>query len=648
MSGANNVIDALGKDVAKELTEVLIDSQLMRYHARGRFIGGNLYSLQKEILDQRWDELYRMLGASSAVNIRNIVSNEWNLPFACYVEFSNRTAEHLRVLLSAEAQYLRLLDNNNGESGQLSDHVTMLVQVLESTLNIENEVHKMFDKGVYTVYSAATNVSTNGSANGASRRLSASSRMATKPTLIKRTMEEKEQFRCTAMSDMIAENFMDPYVKCERRNAEDALADLINEDIKKCSLHLVTPESDQLSNSKKMAPKAPSHLSEKELSDAISLSLAVYDSATVLFQITRSSMLRCAALSNGKPLMSLLLEYKVVFQMYAEMLRTQLCPEIPASVMDIHAATRKQRVPHPLKLSEEVMACRAIMTADYCIGLIPDLEAEMQYKMNDKYKEDVYMKFQCVLFEDVISYAIDILVSSLLGKLDEASLVHMANTDWAKFTIVGDVSPYVFFMSRALSEVIPRLRKVLPEDYFDTLCSRFSSDFLDRFLALLMGLRTLGVAGAQQMLLDVNEMKPVLLNLHTIESRSKNCAHLTAMEHAPIKSPDYDAVVNKKVDLLCTVLKLILSDDKQIDETFNVLWPEGKPADLKTIKKLKSNDSVMSALSLRDSDLNQYLDRRTFNMDASIYTSPPRSMFGTLTSGLGKIKKSITPNKKKT
>jgi hypothetical protein len=311
------------------------------------------------------------------------------------------------------------------------------------------------------------------------------------------------------------------------------------------------------------------------------------------------------------------------------------------------AVTRKQRAPHPLSLAEEVMACRAIMTADHCIGLIPQLEAEMLYKMSDKYKEDVHMKFQCELFEDVISYGIDLLVSSLLGKVDDAAMVHMANTNWAKFTIVGDVSPYVFFLSRALSELIPRLRKVLPEDYFDTLCMRFASDFLDHFLALLLGLKTLGVAGAQQLLLDVNELKPILLSLHTIESKSQSSSPSSTLKvlHTPTKSGEYDAVVNRKTALLSTVLKLVLSDDSQIDETFNVLWPEGQPADLRTIKKLKSNDSIISSLSLRDSDLNQYMDRRSFNMDESAYATSPKGLRGTLSSGFGFIKRNITPKK---
>jgi hypothetical protein len=357
-------------------------------------------------------------------------------------------------------------------------------------------------------------------------------------------------------------------------------------------------------------------------------------------------MLRCAALSRGKPLLALLLEFKVMFQIYAEMLRNLLCPALPSSSTDMLSATRKQRVPHVLELSDEVMACRAIITADHCIGLVPQLEAEMLYKMSDEYKDDVHMKFQCELFEDVISYAIDILVSSLLGQIDDAALVHMANTNWSKFDIVGDVSPYVFFMSRALSELLPRLRMVLHEDYFDTLCTRFSSDFLDHFLALLMGLRALGVAGAQQMLLDVNEMKPILLSLHSIQSKRLPAAS-SSLNQSPTKSAGYDELVNRKCALLSTVLKLVLSDDKQIDETFSVLWPEGSAADLRTIKKLKSKDnSILS--SRRDTDLNQYLDRRSFKMDESAYSQAPKGVMGNLSSALGAIKRNLTPAKNNT
>lgn len=638
LKGANKVVDAMGKDVATELIEALIDAQLMPYHTRGRYIGGNLYSLQKEILDQRWDELYRMLTGCSSVSIRNMISVEWNLPFTCYVAFCTRTAEHLRVLLNTEVTYIRLLGNEGGDQRQ--DHVSMLVQVLESVLNIENEVHKMFDKGVYTLFGGSSDGMVGGS-NSSGRRFSASSRIAVKPKIKRPVSDKKEVYRCTIMSSMIAEEFMDPYVQCERRNAEDALQSLVDEDAKKSVAKEIAPDSaDKATSSRQVVA-----LTDKELTAYTSSCSAVYDSAIVLFQITRSSMLRCAALSNGKPLMSLLLEYKVMFQIYAEMLRNLLCPSIPTSTTsDMLSATRKQRIPFPLKLSEEVMACRAIMTADHCIGLIPQLEAEMVYKMCDTYKEDVHMKFQCELFDDVISYAIDILVSNLLGKIDDAALVHMANTNWSKFDIVGDVSPYVFFMSRALSELIPRLRRVLPEDYFDTLCLRFSSDFLDRFLALMMGLKGLSVAGAQQMLLDVNEIKPILLSLHNMESKSTAATSSKNQSGPTHKSTEYDEVVNRKSALLGTVLKLVLSDEKQIDETFSVLWPEGSAADLRTIKKLKSKEN--NSLFRKDSDLNQYLDRRSFKMDESAYSTTSKGMMGSLSSALGSLKRNIKHTKK--
>ena len=35
-------------------------------------------------------------------------------------------------------------------------YVVMIIQVMENVLGIENEVHKMFDKGVYAIYGAST------------------------------------------------------------------------------------------------------------------------------------------------------------------------------------------------------------------------------------------------------------------------------------------------------------------------------------------------------------------------------------------------------------------------------------------------------------------------------------------------------------
>lgn len=590
------VVDTLGEETVTDLIESLIQAQIVNYQIVAGYEGGELFGLEKERLEKRWEELYRLLGSSSAPHMQRIMSPEWDITFKLYVEFCRRTAQHLEKLLDREVKKLTSpansapppspslhsrrsnsqnslstsnLDDNGNDSiatpsrdildidpGALQEHGNFVVQILKSVLATEQEVHKMFDDGVFAL-----------SASGF-----VSSPVGT----------PMPSNRCYLMSSLF-DKYLDPFVQSERKNVQELIQSLVAEDIR-----LITPDPppEQAPNGtptkgtqQGSAPNTPS--TKEEVVDMIAYTSScqrVFNSAEMIFQTIRSSLLRCASFSSGVPLLTLVHEYKVCFQIYAETLRNCLCPVIPPTAPRVG-----RRNAFHLTLDEEILACRAVITAERCASLIPQIQSEISGKLQSQYAPDVEMRAQSELFEDVTFHGVNILVGSLLGKAND-SLVYMVATPWSKITVVGDCSPYIRMLHNMLNTVLPRLRKVLSWKCFDALCYRFASDLLDYFLALIMGLKKISVVGAEQLLLDTNELKPLIMKLHHISLPLKSLERQTMQ----VAQSYYD-MVTKKARLIEVVLKLICSDDEQIESTFYLMWPEGQEGDLKIIKALKAS-----------------------------------------------------------
>ena len=616
------VIDTLGEEVVTDLLENLIQMQVLPYQLLGGVPGGELFGLQKDKLDKRWELLYSMLGASSAPHMQRVMSPEWAVTFKLYVQFCRRTAIHLETLLDLEVEKLYqqgrtfLVRDPSGSGSDtpssdttgrrpqekvsldpalVQEHGNFVVQTLKSVLVVEQEVHKMFDDGVFALGSSGFVSAADGG-------------------------DQTAPHTCTAMSSVF-DKYLDPFVQAERHNVQELITTLVAEDVLRS---FPRPEPEVVMEEVKGRGKRGSTTQavvepkKKEFDDSsvdmiayTSNCQSVFNSAEVLFQTIRSSLLRCASFSTGKPLLSLSMEYKVCIQIYAESIRTSLLPNIPSTAKRVG-----RRFAHVLSLEEEVLACRAITTAERCISLIPQMQNEMSVKIRNDFASDVDMRAQCELLSDVSSCAVDILVGSLLGRINDA-LIPMANAPWADMTHVGDSSPYVRVIRSILHGMIPRLRKVLPWKCFDLFCTRASGDCLDHFLALVMGLKKVSVVGAEQLLLDITDIKPLFTKLH------HTCLPTKSFERqSMVVSQSYLDNVNKKSQLIELVLKLICTDDEQFEETFYIMWPEGQECDMAAIRNLRVSPASSAASAGRGNGTPQ-LERKSSN-DSINDQSPSR------------------------
>ena len=80
---------------------------------------------------------------------------------------------------------------------------------------------------------------------------------------------------------------------------------------------------------------------------------------------------------------------------------------------------------------------------------------------------------------------------------------------------VGDQSDFVNSFSKTLSELGPKVGAALNENHFRFFCDKLANSLAPRFFEAIFRCRKIGEAGSQQLLLDTQAIKGLLLEFPT-------------------------------------------------------------------------------------------------------------------------------------
>jgi vacuolar protein sorting-associated protein 53 len=184
-------------------------------------------------------------------------------------------------------------------------------------------------------------------------------------------------------------------------------------------------------------------------------------------------------------------------------------------------------------------------------------------------------------------------VASLL----EGPLATMSKAPWASVTEVGDQSAYVAEMTRLLRLVIPRIRARMGEDSFRVFCDKFARTFTARYSSAIFRCKKIGELGAQQLLLDAQAIRALLLNAPTLRgiSRGASAGDDDEIEGAgdvdELAAPapgGYVSFVQREMPRVEMLLKIIASPKERFADTIKALWPSATAADVTLLMELKS------------------------------------------------------------
>jgi len=238
---------------------------------------------------------------------------------------------------------------------------------------------------------------------------------------------------------------------------------------------------------------------------------------------------------------------------------------------------------------EETTICHVIDTCEYCADTVEALQDLIGDKIEDRYKSKIDMGNEQEVFHDVTAKGIRVLVSGLASRTEPAFKA-MSGINWGSLDVVGEESSYVRSMHAAIQPFVVNVKELLPNSYFRNFCDKFAVTFTTAFYNNIVRCKRISESGTQQFLLDVYNLKTLLLKMPVLLGKSSNKSSSPTNVSATtstIAPAMYTKMVTKEFQRIETLLKLVGTPSELLIDVFRVQWSSGSALNLQTIMNLK-------------------------------------------------------------
>ncbi|XP_028099859.1 vacuolar protein sorting-associated protein 53 A-like [Camellia sinensis] len=318
----------------------------------------------------------------------------------------------------------------------------------------------------------------------------------------------------------------------------------------------------------------------------------ILPSSMQVFLIIRRSLKRCSALTKSQTLLNLFKVFQRILKAYA----TKLFARLPKGGTGIVAAATGMDGQIKTSDRDERVICYIINTAEYCHKTSGELAENVSSIIKPQLADGVDMSEVQNEFSAVITKALVTLVHGLETKFD-AEMVAMTRIPWGTLESVGDQSEYINSINMILTSSIPVLGSLLSPIYFQFFLDKLASSLGPRFYANIFKCKHISETGAQQMLLDTQAIKTILLDIPSLGRQTSGAA-------------SYSKFVSREMSKAEALLKVILSPVDSVADTYRALLPEGTPLEFQRILELKGmkkadQQSILDDFNKRGSGINQ-------------------------------------------
>ncbi|KAI3495023.1 hypothetical protein L1887_37131 [Cichorium endivia] len=318
----------------------------------------------------------------------------------------------------------------------------------------------------------------------------------------------------------------------------------------------------------------------------------ILSSSMQVFLIIRRSLKRCSALTKNQTLLNLFKVFQRVLKAYA----TKLFMKLPKGGTGIVAAATGMDGHIKTSDKDERMICYIVNTAEYCHKTAGELAENVSKIIDAQLADGVDMSEVEDEFSAVITKALVTLVNGLETKFD-IEMAAMTRVPWATLESVGDQSEYVNNIKMILNGSIPVLGTLLSPVYFQFFLDKLASSLGPRFYLNIFKCKQISETGAQQMLLDTQAVKTILLDIPSLGKQTSGAA-------------SYSKFVSREMSKAEALLKVILSPVDSVADTYSALLPEGTPSEFQRILDLKGlkkadQQTILEDFSKRGSGISQ-------------------------------------------
>ncbi|KAF9172950.1 Vacuolar protein sorting-associated protein 53 [Mortierella sp. AD011] len=270
------------------------------------------------------------------------------------------------------------------------------------------------------------------------------------------------------------------------------------------------------------------------------LSVTVLASSTDIFLFYKSALTNCAKLSRKKPFLDLCTVFGKWLRVYAN---DVLLSKLPKQG-DKRLITREY-----LR-----SICIVLNTADYSLTTTSQLEERLWANIDPEFVGQVNMESERQAFLYIISACTKALVRAVESHYDPA-LQTMSKLAWATVENVGDQSEYVSLIQATLKTCVGAIQELITNKrYFRTFCDKFIESFVSRFAINLTRCKPISEIGAEQMLLDTQAVKSLLIEIPNL-----------GLETAVPVPTSFVKFVNRGLGKVETILKTTMSPHEPLD-----------------------------------------------------------------------------------
>ncbi|CAI9773930.1 unnamed protein product [Fraxinus pennsylvanica] len=526
LSDACLVVDALEPSVREDLVKNFSNRELTSYQQI--FEGAELAKLDKT--ERRYAWIKRRLRTNE--EIWKIFPTSWHVPYLLCIQFCKLTRTQLMEIL-----------NNLKEKPD----VGILLLALQRTLEFEEELAEKFGGGSQNRETENDTVELHEGEN-TSQTISDIRKKYEKKLAAHHGSGNEEQdqqrgltlpgagFNFHGIISSCFEPHLTVYVELEEKTLMENLEKLVQEE---------TWETEEGSQTN------------------------ILRSSAEVFSIIRRSLKRCSALTKSQTLFNL---FKV-FQRFLKAYATKLFTRLPKGGTGIVAAATGMDGQIKTSDKDERVICYIVSTAEYCHKTSGELAENVSKIIEPQFVDMIDMSEVQDEFSAVITRALITLVHGIETKFD-AEMAAMTRVPWGTLESVGDQSAYVNSINSILTTSIPVLGSLLSPIYFQFFLDKLASSLGPRFYLNIFKCKQISETGAQQMLLDTQAVKTILLDIPSLGKQTSGAS-------------SYSKYVNREMSKAEALLKVILSPVDSVADTYCALLPEGTPTEFQRILDLK-------------------------------------------------------------
>ncbi|KAG9144226.1 hypothetical protein Leryth_022084 [Lithospermum erythrorhizon] len=548
LSDACLVVDALEPSVREELVKNFCNRELTSYQQI--FEGAELARLDKT--ERRYAWIKRRLRTNE--EIWKIFPSSWHVPYLLCIQFCKLTRTQLEDIL---------------ENLKEKPDVATLLTALQRTLEFEEELAEKFGGGSHSKETGIDVEEDKG--ENSSQIVSNIRKKYEKKFSAHQGNENEEQdgskdfsvpgagFNFRGIVSSCFEPHLTVYVELEEKTLMESLEKLVQEETW--------------------------DIEEGSQTNILSSSMQV-------FLIIRRSLKRCSALTKNQTLSSLFKAFQKILKVYA----TKLFVRLPKGGSGIVAAATGLDGQIKTSDRDEKVICYIVNTAEYCHKTAGELAENVSKIIEPQFVDIVDMTEVQDEFSAVITRALVTLVHGIVTKFD-SEMAAMTRVPWGTLESVGDQSEYVNGINTILSSSIPVLGNLLSPIYFQFFLDKLASSLGPRFYDNIFKCKQISETGAQQMLLDTQAVKTILLDIPSLAKQTSGAA-------------SYSKFVSREMSKAEALLKVILSPIDSVADTYCALLPEGTLLEFQRLLELKGlkkvdQQSILDDFNKRGSGISQ-------------------------------------------